>query len=113
MEPAAGLESPLHGKRAHPRRDDPAQLHKRRRRHVLLGVDMGLLIQYCVRRKTMARRAVLATITLLAAYAANVSSPNAATQNIDDAAANRIFASFDPSRPEGGPFPSDIFTVED
>jgi hypothetical protein len=44
--------------------------------------------------------------------AVDASSPSAA-QNIGYTAANRIYASFDLSRPEGGPFPSDIFTVED
>jgi len=37
-------------------------------------------------------------------------SLSGATQDID---ANRVYASFDLSRPEGGPFPSDIFTVAD
>src|SRR5437899_3022064 len=61
----------------------------------------------------MSRRAVLATMTLLAMCAVDAPSPSSAAQNIDQADANRIYASFDLSRPEGGPFPSDIFTVED
>jgi len=61
----------------------------------------------------MSRRAVIATMTLLAVCAVDASSPSDAAQNIDHPAANRIYASFDLSRPEGGPFPSDIFTVED
>src|SRR5262249_47432402 len=36
-----------------------------------------------------------------------------AAQGIDRTTADRVYASFDLSRPEGGPFPSDIFTVED
>ena len=35
------------------------------------------------------------------------------TQDIPDTAARRVYASFDLSRPQGGPFPSDIFTVAD
>ena len=61
----------------------------------------------------MSRRAVVATMTLLAVCAVDASSPSDAAQNIDQTAANRIYASFDLSRPDGGPFPSDIFTVED
>ena len=61
----------------------------------------------------MSRRAVIATMTLLAVCAVDASSPSDAAQNVDQTAANRIYASFDLSRPDGGPFPSDIFTVED
>ena len=61
----------------------------------------------------MSRRAVIATMTLLAVCAVDALSPSDAAQNIDQTAANRIYASFDLSRPDGGPFPSDIFTVED
>ena len=62
----------------------------------------------------MSGRGVLAIITLFAVHGAvNVSSRSAAAQNLDYTGANRIYASFDLSRPQGGPFPSDIFTVED
>ena len=46
----------------------------------------------------MSRRAVIATMTLLAVCAVDASSPSDA-QNIDQTAANRIYASFDLSRP--------------
>jgi hypothetical protein len=52
-------------------------------------------------------------MTLLAVCTLHASSPSGAAQTIDYTAANRIYASFDVSRPEGGPFPSDLFTVED
>jgi hypothetical protein len=52
-------------------------------------------------------------MTLLAVCAVDASSSSDAAQNIDQTAANRIYASFDLSRPGGGPYPSDIFTVED
>jgi hypothetical protein len=61
----------------------------------------------------MSGRAVLATMTVLAVFAVDVSSESDAAQKIDLTAANRICASFDLGRPEGGPFPADIFTVED
>jgi hypothetical protein len=52
-------------------------------------------------------------MTLLAVCAVDSLSPSDAAQTIDQTAANRIYAAFDLSRPDGGPFPSDIFTVED
>jgi len=52
-------------------------------------------------------------MTFLAVGAIDASSESIATQKIDYADANRIYASFDLSRPGRGPFPSDIFTVED
>ncbi len=58
----------------------------------------------------MLKRAALASTTFIVACAVEALSLSGATQDID---ANRVYASFDLSRPEGGPFPSDIFTVED
>jgi len=58
----------------------------------------------------MFKRAALASTTFIVACAVEALSLSGATQDID---AHRVYASFDLSRPEGGPFPSDIFTVED
>jgi len=58
----------------------------------------------------MLKRAALASTTFIVACAVEALSLSGATQDID---ANRVYASFDLSRPAGGPFPSDIFTVED
>ena len=58
----------------------------------------------------MFKRAALASTTFIVACAVEALSLSGATQDID---ANRVYASFDLSRPEGGPFPSDIFTVAD
>jgi hypothetical protein len=61
----------------------------------------------------MFKRAALASTTFIVAWAVEALSLSGATQAIDHTVANRVYASFDLSRPEGGPFPSDIFTVAD
>jgi hypothetical protein len=61
----------------------------------------------------MLKRAALASTTLIAMCVVEALNLSGAAQAIDNAATNRVYASFDLSRPEGGPFPSDIFTVED
>ena len=58
----------------------------------------------------MFKRAAVASTTFIVACAVEALSLSGATQDID---ANRVYASFDLSRPEGGPFPPDIFTVAD
>ena len=58
----------------------------------------------------MLKRVTLTSTTFIVACAVEALSLSGATQEIDT---NRVYASFDLSRPEGGPFPSDIFTVED
>jgi hypothetical protein len=58
----------------------------------------------------MFKRAALASTTFIVVCAVEALSLSGAAQDID---ANRVYASFDLSRPEGGPFPSDTFTVED
>jgi hypothetical protein len=58
----------------------------------------------------MFKRVTLTSTTFIVACLVEALSLSGATQEID---ANRVYASFDLSRPEGGPFPSDTFTVED
>jgi hypothetical protein len=58
----------------------------------------------------MFKRVTLTSTAFIVACAVEALSLSGATQEIDT---NRVYASFDLSRPEGGPFPSDTFTVGD
>ena len=62
---------------------------------------------------TTFKRAALGSTTLIVACAVEALSLSGAAQAIDYTAADRVYSLFDLSRPEGGPFPSDIFTVAD
>jgi hypothetical protein len=61
----------------------------------------------------MFKRTVLADATVIAACTLGAASLAGVTQEIHQTAFKRVSVSFDLSRPEGGPFPSDIFTVAD
>ena len=61
----------------------------------------------------MFKRTVLASTTAIAAGILGAANLAGVAQDIPETAAGRVYASFDLSRPQGGPFPSDIFTVAD
>ena len=61
----------------------------------------------------MFNRAILAGTMLIAACVLEASNLGRPAQRVDERVANRVYASFDLSQPEGGPFPADIFTVAD
>jgi len=61
----------------------------------------------------MFNRAILASTMIIAACVLEASNLGRPAQRGDERVANRVYASFDLSQPEGGPFPADIFTVAD
>ena len=63
--------------------------------------------------ETMFKRTVLASTTVIAAGILRAASLAGVAEDISQTSARRVYASFDLSRPQGGPFPSDIFTVAD
>jgi Big-like domain-containing protein len=61
----------------------------------------------------MVKRTVLASTIVITAGVLRAGSLTGGTQDGSQPAAKRVYASFDLSHPQGGPFPSDIFSVDD